>query len=281
MSLLFDEIKAFKNIFVPWIYFFTGLTFMLFGLGIKAVEFFGRKIYLLFPAERSVAAEAFLKMKEALVPEGVEFIVTEPVSAFVVQIGVSLAISFIITSPFFFYRLMKYISGALYKKERKVLNKIFIPSAFLFFAGALFGYFAILPPTFNVLYRYADNIGAKSFFSVSDFAVFTLGFTLACGIMFLLPVGMAILNSIGVTNRDVWRDNWRYAFLIFLVLSAIITPDGSGITMIMLSVPLTGLYFVGSASGVRRDKPMPKRSNSSLEARRGKSGRKPIKKKKK
>jgi sec-independent protein translocase protein TatC len=129
------------------------------------------------------------------------------------------------------------------------LRKVLLPSAFLFPAGALFGYFVILPPTFKVLYGYAGSMGAKSFFTVSDFAVFVLGFTFACGIMFLLPVAMGILNSIGITNGSFWKRNWRYSFFIFLILSAIITPDGSGITMIMLSIPLMGLYFMGSVAG--------------------------------
>jgi sec-independent protein translocase protein TatC len=270
MSLVLDEIKEFKKIFIPWVYIFGVLTIALFSLGIKSVQIFGRTLYILAPATKTIAAEIFLKMKESLVPQGVEFIVTEPVAAFVVQIGVALVVSFVITSPLFFYRLMKYVSGALYVKERKALQKVLVPSAFLFAIGAAFAYFAILPPTFSVLYGYAGAIGAKAFFSVSDFALFTLGFTLACGAMFLLPVAMGILNSVGVTDRDTWKDNWRYAFLIFLVLSAIITPDGSGITMIMLSLPLTGLYFVGSVSGARRDG-----------FRAGSNGRKPIKKKKK
>jgi sec-independent protein translocase protein TatC len=249
MSFLLGEFKELKKVFIPWIYIFGILAILLFSLGLKKTEVFGMSVYLPIPSERTIAAEAFLKMKESLVPREVEFIVTEPVSAFVVQVGVALAMSFVVTSPLLFYRLAKYISGALYDKERKALRKVFFPSAFLFFAGTAFGYFAILPPTFKVLYGYAGAIGAKPFFSVSDFAVFVLGFSFACGVMFLLPVAMGILNMIGVTNKELWRENWRYAFLIFMVLSAIITPDGSGITMIMLSLPLTGLYFAGSVAG--------------------------------
>ncbi|MFA5052719.1 MAG: twin-arginine translocase subunit TatC [Parcubacteria group bacterium] len=235
MAFVWDELKELKRIFIPWVYIF----------GVLGIGFFSVPVL----EGKTIAAEAFLQMKSMLVPKEVEFIVTEPVSAFVVQVGIALMISFILTSPFFFYRLAKYISGALYDKERRTLRKLFLPAAFLFAAGAVFGYFIILPPTFKILYEYAGNIGAKPFFSVSDFAVFTLGFTFACGIMFLLPVAMGILNFVGVTNRAMWKKNWRYAFLIFLIVSAIITPDGSGVTMIMLSLPLTGLYFVGSVAG--------------------------------
>jgi sec-independent protein translocase protein TatC len=259
MAFIWDELKELKKIFIPWIYIFGALAVAFFTLGIKKIQLFGNSFYFPAPTERTIAAEAFLRMKESLVPQEVEFIVTEPVSAFVVQVGIALAISFVITSPFFFYRLAKYISGALYQKERKALRKVFLPSAFLFAAGSAFGYFVILPPTFKVLYSFAGAIGAKPFFTVSDFAVFTLGFAFACGTMFLLPVAMGILNSVGITDRDLWKENWRYAFLIFLVLSAIITPDGSGITMIMLSLPLTGLYFVGSVAGGNGRKPIKKK----------------------
>jgi sec-independent protein translocase protein TatC len=256
MTFVWNEIKQFKRIFIPWIYIFGILAIALFSLGIKKVEISGHQIFVPFIGERTIAAEAFLKMKESLVPPTVEFIVTEPVSAFVVQVGMALAMSFCATFPFLFYRLAKYMTAALYEKERKTLRKVLVPSAFLFPVGAIFGYFVILPPTFKVLYDYAGAIGAKPFFAVSDFAVFILGFTFACGIMFLLPVAMGILNSTGITDKSFWRGNWRYAFFIFLVLSAIITPDGSGITMIMLSLPLTGLYFVGSVAGDNGRKPI-------------------------
>jgi sec-independent protein translocase protein TatC len=77
---------------------------------------------------------------------------------------------------------------------------------------------------------------------------------MAVGIMFLLPVFMVFLSFLGIVKPCFWKNNWRYALLIFLIFSAIITPDGTGITMIMLSAPLAGLYFLGTIVTMKKSK---------------------------
>jgi sec-independent protein translocase protein TatC len=57
---------------------------------------------------------------------------------------------------------------------------------------------------------------------------------------------MKFLSSLGLVDSDFWKKNWKYAFFIILVFSAIITPDGTGITMTMLTLPLIGLYSLGA-----------------------------------
>jgi len=248
-----DELRALKNIFIPWIYIFAGLAFFFFFFSIGRVNISGYELYLPLPYGKPIASEVFSMIRSDLVPPDVKLIVTEPTAAFVVQAGVAVAMALVITFPLLMWKALKYVLDALYRKEKKALIKVVFPAAALFVIGVVFGYRVILPPTFKVLYGYAGMAGAETFFTIQDFASFVLGFSIGCGVMFLLPVVMGILNALGVTSRDMWRNNWRYACWIFLIFSAIITPDGSGITMMLLSAPLTGLYFIGSVSGYRRD----------------------------
>ena len=67
----------------------------------------------------------------------------------------------------------------------------------------------------------------------------------ATGLMFLLPVFMYILSYLRIIPRGFWFKNWRIAFAIFLIVSAIVTPDGSGVTMVILSIPMMALYLAG------------------------------------
>ncbi len=57
---------------------------------------------------------------------------------------------------------------------------------------------------------------------------------------------MISLTFLGIIPSIFWREKWRYALLTFLLFSAIITPDGSGVSMMLLSLPLSGLYAVGT-----------------------------------
>jgi sec-independent protein translocase protein TatC len=158
------------------------------------------------------------------------------------------------------YRIFKFLSPALYKKEKRTVFKILLPSIILFFGGVVFSYVFIIPPTFKVLYSFNTILGVMPFFSVSEFIGWTLSLMFMTGVMFLLPVFMYILSFIGFVSSEVWFKNWRVALAVFLIVSAVITPDGSGVTMLLLSVPMITLYVTGA--GLSRKSTMKKNNNS-------------------
>lgn len=242
---LIEEIKEFVKGILSWIYVFVGFLFFFFSFGLKEIEILGKSLWFPLPTAHSFSSQFFKLIQERLLPSGVQLIVTNPLSAFLAQIMASLLLSFVLTLPFLLYKIMKYLLPALFKKEKKIILLILFPVILLFFTGCLFSYFFLIPVTFKILYSFATNIEAIPFFSVNEFVSLVFGLTLAVGVMFLLPVFMSLLNLLGVTNLSFWKKNWKYAFLIFLIFSAIITPDGTGITMIMLFVPLMGLYLLG------------------------------------
>jgi sec-independent protein translocase protein TatC len=65
------------------------------------------------------------------------------------------------------------------------------------------------------------------------------------GIAFELPVVMYAISQTGITDATFWRRNFRYSVLIFVIFGAVITPDGSGITMWLMTGPMIGLYLAG------------------------------------
>ena len=149
---------------------------------------------------------------------------------------------------------MQYLSPALLKREKQLIFKSLLPSIVLFFTGCAFAYYFLIPTTFAILYPYAFLIGAVPFFSVNEFISSVLGLMIVAGLMFLLPLFMFLLTFMGFVKSSVWRDKWRHALLFFLILSAIITPDGTGITMMILFVPFSLLYFAGYILTKRLDK---------------------------
>lgn len=254
----FQESKEFVKSILSWVYLLLGFSFFFLLLGLKEIELLGRNLFLPLPTLHSFSVQIFGIIQKNLLPSGVQLIVTNPLSAFLAQITISLLLAFILTLPFLLYKIIGYLFPALFEKEKKAIIWTLFPSTFLFFAGCLFAYFLLIPSIFRVLYPYATVIGAIPFFSVQEFITLVFGIMMAVGIMFLLPVFMVFLSSLGIVKSDFWKNNWRYALLIFLIFSAIITPDGTGITMIMLSTPLAGLYFLGTFVTIRNHK----RSNS-------------------
>ena len=245
LSQYLNEIKIFVQSLVHWILLLLAFTIFFFSFGLKEVMIMGKSLTLPLPTSASFATELFNYMTTDLIPEGVTLIVTNPLAAFIAQIKIALLLAFIFTLPFLLYKLIQYFSPALYMNEKLSVLKVAVPSALLFALGAVFSYLVLIPPTFSLLYAYTDSIGATPFFTVNEFIGIVLALIFATGIMFLLPVSMALLSRFGILPQGFWQAQWRHALLFFLVVSAIITPDGGGVTMVLLSVPMAGLYGVG------------------------------------
>src|SRR5256885_1037963 len=77
--------------------------------------------------------------------------------------------------------------------------------------------------------------------------MFKVAFVLA----FQLPVLMYGLSALGIVRSDFWKKYWRFAAIAIFLFGAIITPDGSGITMFLVALPMLALYVVGYGAAVR------------------------------
>ena len=125
------------------------------------------------------------------------------------------------------------------------LIKAILPMFLLFIFGVVFSYILVIPFTLNLLYKYGESVGAETFLTVNDFITFVLQFILGFGIAFQLPVLMYVLSLGGLTDSKFWQKNFRYAIIIITIFGAIITPDGSGVTMWFIALPMIALYAVG------------------------------------
>ena len=125
------------------------------------------------------------------------------------------------------------------------LVKILLPTFLLFVFGLVFSYVLVIPWTLDFLYSYGESIGAEAFLTVNDFITFVLQFVLGFGIAFQLPIIMYVLSLSGLTDSKFWQKNFRYAIIIITIFGAVITPDGSGITMWFVALPMIALYAFG------------------------------------
>ncbi|MFH1037000.1 MAG: twin-arginine translocase subunit TatC [Patescibacteria group bacterium] len=226
----FEELKELRKFIIACLAVFISFT----------------ALFFLFPLQKSFSMHFLEQIKNDLVPAGVSLITTNPMDAFMSQIMVSFFLALAISSPFFLYRTIKYLTPALYEKESRAIFKILVPSSVLFLLGCAFGYFLLIPSTFKILYSFSLTMGVQSFFGIKDFITTVLVFMMVSGVLFLLPVFMVLLSRFGLIEAGFWRKNWRNAAFSIAVFSAIITPDGTGITMILLFLPLIALYFLGS-----------------------------------
>jgi sec-independent protein translocase protein TatC len=172
---------------------------------------------------------------------------------------VSIFLAIVFAMPLIVHQVWTFLAPALHAKEKRMIYKMTIPAIILFIIGCLFAYMLILPFTINFLLGVVLAIGGTPLVTVDDLVSFILLFTLAFGVVFELPIIMAGITRLGVIEAKFWKDNWRWAFLGAILFGGLITPDGSGITQLMVAIPMMFLYLIGYIISLRIDKKMGRR----------------------
>src|SRR5262249_751139 len=84
----------------------------------------------------------------------------------------------------------------------------------------------------------AAEVGVGMYFE------FNVKFLLIFGCAFELPLVLTLLARVGVVSAQMLAKYRRHAILGALILSAILTPDATLFTMLLMAVPLMLLYEV-------------------------------------
>jgi len=162
---------------------------------------------------------------------------------FSVLIWTSITAGFIIAFPYLLWELWKFISPALYKKERRNARVFIFVSSLLFFLGVVFGYFVIAPLSINFLANLQVSSEVKNQIDVNSYIGLVKTTSLACGLVFELPIIIYFLSILGLVNPKFLREYRKYAIVLILIIAAVITPPDI-ISQIIVSIPLLILYEI-------------------------------------
>ncbi|WP_299678557.1 twin-arginine translocase subunit TatC [uncultured Dokdonia sp.] len=185
-------------------------------------------------------------MEKGCIGEGdLDFIIqSRKVGAqFNTAIWTSITTGVVVGFPYILYEFWKFISPGLYENERKSSKGFIIIASLLFFMGAFFGYYIIAPLSINFLsgFKVADTI--QNEFDIDSYVGLMRASILAAGIIFELPIIIYFLTKIGLVTPQFLRKNRKYALVIVLILSAIITPPDVS-TQVIVAVPILILYEI-------------------------------------
>lgn len=180
-------------------------------------------------------------------PPNVQMQVTEFGSQFMSSITLSVIGGFILAFPYVFWEIWRFIKPALSAVEiRKSRFAIFWVS-FFFFLGVLFGYFLLAPFTFSFLSNF--KIGTLQAIetrpTLSDYVDNMVNIILGTGLAFELPVIAYVLTRIGLVTPVFMAQYRKYAYVVILVVAAIITPSPDWMSQLIVALPLFVLYEVG------------------------------------
>ena len=205
----------------------------------------------------NLAAQITHAMSSRLVPDGVDLIQTAPGQAFFAQVYIAALLGVTVSVPLMAREAAAFVAPALRRSEIRAGRSILLPSVLLFAAGCIFSYVMVVPFILDFLYQYGAAAELVTFLNIMDFVTFVLQFLLAFGLSFQLPLVMYAATFSGVVSASYWRRNARYAVIVIVVFGALITPDGSGITMWFVAAPMMALYFIGMLAIERRQRRAP------------------------
>lgn len=174
---------------------------------------------------------------------------------FMSAISIAFMGAVIIGFPYFLWELWRFIKPALSKKEISYARGSIGWVSLCFFSGAAFGYFLLAPFTFNFLANFQlGTMGVYKYLPTLDDYIDTLtSLILGCGIAFELPVLAYVLSKLGIITPKFLRTYRKYAYVIILIVAAVITPSPDWTSQTIVAVPLILLYEISILISKRVD----------------------------
>jgi len=163
---------------------------------------------------------------------------------FMTHFWTSVIVGLIIASPYVIYEIWRFVKPALYEKERKYSTGAVFYMSVLFILGVLFGYYLIVPLSVHFLGSYSISASVDNQINILSYINTVTSITLASGIIFELPVVVYVLSKVGILSPDMMTKYRRHAYVVLLIISAIITPPDV-FSQIMVCIPLVFLYEIG------------------------------------
>lgn len=168
---------------------------------------------------------------------------TEVGGQFSIFLWTCISSGFVLAIPYILWELWKFISPALYEKERKSAGSFVIISSLLFFIGALFGYFIIIPLSVNFFGTFIATDLIKNDFNVDSYISMIKMSIIASGIVFEIPIIIYFLAKFGLVTGDFLRKYRKIAIVIILIIAAIVTPPDIP-SQVIVSIPILLLYEI-------------------------------------
>lgn len=174
---------------------------------------------------------------------------------FFVAIRISVLGGFALSFPVIGYQLWRFVAPGLYRSEKGALLPFLVASPIMFFIGAAFAYYIVLPIAFAFFLTFqqggfevaqpgANELAAIGFQgSVEEYLSLTTKFIMAFGVCFQLPVLLTLLGKAGLVSADGLASVRRYAIVVILIVAAVVTPPDM-MSQLILFAAIYPLYEI-------------------------------------
>jgi len=170
----------------------------------------------------------------------------EPLENIVTFFQVGLLGGISVAMPVIVYHMLRFVTPALTKSERRWVIPIAIGASLSFLAGLAFAYWVVLPLTLNFLLTFGDEF-AEPDLRIGNYINFVTRMMLVLGLVFETPLVVMGLAKFRLVSAGQLLRRWRFAVVGAFLVSAIVTPTIDPVTQSLVAGPMIVLYFVGAA----------------------------------
>jgi len=182
-----------------------------------------------------------LPLKEVL-PDDSYMIATGVPEVFFTAVKVSLFSGFLLALPFILYQFWLFVAPGLYEHEKRYVWPFVFFASGMFFLGAAFAYYIVVPYGFAFLVNFAEQIVTVAP-KINEYVGFFTKIMIGFGIAFELPVITLFLALLGLVDDHTLKSFFKYAIILIFVLAALLTPPDV-VTQLLMAIPLIILYGV-------------------------------------
>jgi sec-independent protein translocase protein TatC len=179
---------------------------------------------------------------QQMLPPGGTLVYTDPTEAFVLYIKIAAIAGLVISSPLVMTQVWLFIAPGLYAHEKKYAIPFVAMSSFFFVVGVAFSHYIVFPLTWRFFVSFTTDILTFMPRIEPAFSMY-LRLALAFGIVFQMPTLVLFLARMGVVTARFLIRNIKYAVLIIVIVSAVLTPDGGGVSLVAMAGPMILLYL--------------------------------------
>ncbi len=179
---------------------------------------------------------------KSILPSGIDLVAFSPADVFMAIIEMAVILSILLSLPFILVEVIRFISPALFGKEKKFLYRFLPISLSLFLMGMIFGVWVMAFLGMNFLAEFSASYGVKNYWSfngvLESFYLAGVGF----GLAFQFPLMMYFLNKFNIVSAEKMGAFRGHVVVLLLFVSALLTPSPDALSQIIMFIPIYALF---------------------------------------
>jgi sec-independent protein translocase protein TatC len=156
-----------------------------------------------------------------------------------VQTGVAIGIG--ASVPFALLQVWLFVKPALTQQERKSIPWLIPFALLLFLIGLAFSWFVVFPMAVQFASTVTQSMGLVETYGAAQYIQFLMRIVLPLSLVFEYPIVLIFLARIGLVTPERLRKSRRYAYVVLVTLSTILTPPDF-ISAFIVLIPLVILF---------------------------------------